>query len=233
MAAVRRCINKHIFRLRCDAAVDSRFQIFIFLFIFVKGKVVEEKDELLAADVAEFFHEMLQAFQLAALYLDQAQALSVVAADQGLDGRRLARAAGARQEDVVRFPVGEEGRRIGQELFFLCRVADEVVPFEMREVFDADEAAVVANAEGHELSQLAAAVNCIMMQEDFRRFFRRRSAHEGRFQSLDVAVDLGDCRFVVVQEIDIEEVRRRLLQVRPEQGHIQEQGFGHARAGLA
>ena len=102
--------------------------------------------------------------ELAALDLDEAQSLFVIAADQGLDRRRLACPAGARQEDVIGCPVGQKGRRIGQELFLLGRIADEVIPFEMREVFDADEAAVVADTEGHELSQFAPTIDCIMMQ---------------------------------------------------------------------
>lgn len=101
VAAVGRRIDEDVLRLRCDAAVDGRFEIFILFFIFIKGQVVEEEDELLAADVTEPFHELLQVMELAALDLDEAQSLFVIAADQGLDRRRLARPAGARQEDVI------------------------------------------------------------------------------------------------------------------------------------
>lgn len=131
VAAVRCCINKHVFRLRRNAAVDGRLEVFILFFIFVKREVVQEEDELLAANVTEPFHELLQIVELAALDLDEAQALFMIAADQGFDSRRLARPAGTRQEDVIGRPVSQESRRIGQELFFLGRIADEVIPGEM------------------------------------------------------------------------------------------------------
>ena len=118
MAAVRCCINKHVFRLRRNAAVDGRLEVFILFFIFVKREVVQEEDELLAANVAEPFHELLQIVELAALDLDEAQALFMVAADQGFDSRRLARPAGPRQEDVIGRPVSQEAVVLARSFSF-------------------------------------------------------------------------------------------------------------------
>ena len=137
VAAVRRGVDDHVIRLWDNAAVDDRFQVFVFLFVLVEGQVVEKEDELLALDGAEMLHERRQLLHLPPLDLDEAQALLVKFVHQSLDGRRFPRAAGARQEDVVGLPPFDEIDRIAQELFLLYGVADEVVPFAMAERLDA------------------------------------------------------------------------------------------------
>ena len=91
VAAVRRGVDDHVIRLWDNAAVDDRFQVFVFLFIFIKGQVVEKEDELLALDGAEMLHERRQLLHLSPFDLDEAQALLVKFVHQGLDGRRFPR----------------------------------------------------------------------------------------------------------------------------------------------
>ena len=78
MTAVGRGVNKHVVRLRCDAAVNGRLYIFILLFIFVEGQIIQKENEALAADGGELFQEVWQIWQLLLTDLDEAQALPMV-----------------------------------------------------------------------------------------------------------------------------------------------------------
>lgn len=57
MAAVGRGVDEYVIRARLDAALDGGFEVFVFGFGFLKGKVVEEDDEAFAREVAQVLHD--------------------------------------------------------------------------------------------------------------------------------------------------------------------------------
>jgi hypothetical protein len=61
----------------------------------------------------DHFDDVRQIGQVALLDLDDAQALRRVLVEQGLDQRRLARAAGAGEQHIVGRQAGDEMTRIG------------------------------------------------------------------------------------------------------------------------
>src|SRR5205823_3929887 len=92
-----------------DRAVERHLERDVAVLGTMKGKVVAEEEEALLA-TGDLVDDLRQVDEVVLLYLDQPQALLVVLVKEPFDDRRLAGAARAGQEHIVR-------RLAAQELF--------------------------------------------------------------------------------------------------------------------
>ena len=86
MATVGSRVNQHIVGTRFDAALDGRFQIFVFDFRVLEGEIVEEKDEMLRGKAAERVHDVRKSGELRFRDLHETEPHRIVFVCQCLDG---------------------------------------------------------------------------------------------------------------------------------------------------
>ena len=118
VAAVAGGVDQDIGRRRRHRAVEDRLERLVAGFAFLEAEVVAEHDELLGA-VGHHIDDVGQVGEIGLVDFDQAQALRRVFVQAGLDQRRLAGAAGARQQHVVGRPALDELQGIALDLFLL------------------------------------------------------------------------------------------------------------------
>ena len=112
MPAVRRRVDEHVRRGDGDRAVEHHLERLVARLVGVERQVVTEDEESLAT-VCDQVDDVGQIDQVTLIHLDQAQTLVAVLGQHRFDQRRLAGAAGTREQHVVGGQAGEKLARVG------------------------------------------------------------------------------------------------------------------------
>ena len=179
MTAVGRCVNDQIGRLSGQTALDKCLERGKVVVLAAEGQVIEEHDET-ERRTQGLLEQLGEIRDLPRRHLDDLQAAVGVLVGNRLDGRGLAGALVAVEQDVVGVASVEEGKRVLEDFLLLHFVAGQVVQTDGIGMHDRGRRAVVLHGKRRGLCEEAVALLAVVIGK------RRTGGERKRVCSLEV-----------------------------------------------
>ena len=130
MTSVAGCIDQDVVRLFLKTALDHCFQIFIFDFKFLKGKIIHIKNKFVIT-VFDLCDHIIQILKLVLVHLDNAKSFVIITVQDTFDAGRFASSCITKKQAVIGLSSSYKSLRVLDQLLLGDFISNQIIQIHM------------------------------------------------------------------------------------------------------